>query len=329
MEKEIKSHADRLQQALQDLETDKKAFAAWKAEMAPEQERLTALQATLKDLPPQEQNKVLKTMGLPPLVSTASRPLTPLGGRASSQTQPHTIAAPPDIDWQFWKNMRTVKLWQACALITGLDPDSLKGHPQAWMAGPGTGPVFDSKCFPGLDAKARFDKALRLAESAVSYMNGPIFPKGPPYPGKTTEKDVSLSEVAAFFHSCEWPDMPEPMQSLAEPAALLTTPEPRETTPASVPKLARQTAPVVANSQPKPWIVIDPRDPAPEQPWYTPARYFARQLAIEKPTLLSNREILADKVSTALFNAGYKKRGNKVRFDSGTVLKAFANVILG
>lgn len=91
------------------------------------------------------------------------------------------------------------------------------------------------------------------------------------------------------------------------------------------------TSPVtaVAASDEKPWLSIDPQDPAPAQPWYTPARYFARQLTIEKPALLANRELLADKVSTLLFNAGVKKRGGKKRFDSGTVLKAFANVSLG
>ncbi|MDP3422310.1 MAG: hypothetical protein Q8S32_00945 [Burkholderiaceae bacterium] len=89
------------------------------------------------------------------------------------------------------------------------------------------------------------------------------------------------------------------------------------------------TVPVVAASDEKPWLSIDPQDPAPAQPWYTPARYFARQLTIEKPALLANRALLAHKVSTALFNAGFKKRGGKERFDSGTVLKAFANVSLG
>ncbi len=79
----------------------------------------------------------------------------------------------------------------------------------------------------------------------------------------------------------------------------------------------------------KPWLVADDRDPAPEQPWYTPARYFARLCVIDKPTLLAKRENLADKVSAALFTAGYKKRGGKHKFSSGTVLKAFSNVILG
>ena len=31
-----------------------------------------------------------------------------------------------NIDWHFWKAMRTVKLWQSCALVAGLDPDGTK-----------------------------------------------------------------------------------------------------------------------------------------------------------------------------------------------------------
>ena len=49
------------------------------------------------------------------------------------------------VDWPFWKAMRTVKLWEACALIIDLDPDKLKGHPQSWMNGPGAGPMFDKR----------------------------------------------------------------------------------------------------------------------------------------------------------------------------------------
>ncbi|MBK9444585.1 MAG: hypothetical protein IPN53_26320 [Comamonadaceae bacterium] len=86
---------------------------------------------------------------------------------------------------------------------------------------------------------------------------------------------------------------------------------------------------VVVGGDAKPWLLIDPQDPTPKQQWYTPARYFARQLVVEKPTLLANRGLLAEKVSTALFNAGFKKRGGKFKFDSGTVLKAFANVTIG
>lgn len=79
----------------------------------------------------------------------------------------------------------------------------------------------------------------------------------------------------------------------------------------------------------KPWLVADLRDPQAAYGWYTPARYFARQLVQDDSTLLGKRKILADKVALALENVGIRKRGGKHRFDSGTVLKAFSNVDLG
>ena len=79
----------------------------------------------------------------------------------------------------------------------------------------------------------------------------------------------------------------------------------------------------------KPWLVVNLQDPAAVQPWYTPARYFARQLVMETPTLLAKRDVLAEKVSTSLFGAGFKKRGGKLRFDQGTIKKALANTDLG
>ncbi len=130
---------------------------------------------------------------------------------------------PVAIDWSFWRAMRTVKLWQACALVVNLDPDGLKHHAQGWMAGPGSGPVFDSRSFSSSHVKDRLDKALRLAETAVSYMNGPILPKGTPAPGSKQYMDVALSEVVAFFRSCEWPDIPEAIASNAPISVAMPT----------------------------------------------------------------------------------------------------------
>lgn len=103
-----------------------------------------------------------------------------------------------------------------------------------------------------------------------------------------------------------------------------------------------QAAPVVAVGAPggvepakvgpvseKPWLVIDPSDPKAVQSWYTPARYFARQLVMTDSTLLQKRSVLADKVSKSLANAGIKKRGGNLALNSATVLKAFSNVVLG
>lgn len=94
-----------------------------------------------------------------------------------------------------------------------------------------------------------------------------------------------------------------------------------------------QTAPVVTDKaapvDEKPWLRVDPRDPNPEQHWYTPARYFARQLVIADTTLLTKKLILADKVSSSLAGVGIFKRGGKKPHAPDTVLKAFANVPWG
>ena len=82
----------------------------------------------------------------------------------------------------------------------------------------------------------------------------------------------------------------------------------------------------------KPWLIEDPRDskPAGFQPWYGPARYFARELVRDDSTLLVKREILARKVATSLAAAGFFKRGKGQKsFDAGTVKKALVNVKLG
>lgn len=83
------------------------------------------------------------------------------------------------------------------------------------------------------------------------------------------------------------------------------------------------------NGAAKPWLVADPKDPTPAQPWYTPARYFARQLINDDSTLLLKRSPLADKVSKSLANVGIYKRGGVKPFAADTIIKAFVNVKLG
>jgi hypothetical protein len=78
-----------------------------------------------------------------------------------------------------------------------------------------------------------------------------------------------------------------------------------------------------------PWLVIDPQDPIPVQAWYTPARYFARQLVKDDSTLLLKKLILADMVAKSLAKVGINLRGGKKPFVADTILKAFSNVTLG
>lgn len=76
------------------------------------------------------------------------------------------------------------------------------------------------------------------------------------------------------------------------------------------------------------WWVIESSDPRAAQDWYIPARYFARQLVKDDSTLLTKKEMLANKVVQSLSGVGIFKRGGKLPFDPGTVKKAFVNVRL-
>lgn len=79
----------------------------------------------------------------------------------------------------------------------------------------------------------------------------------------------------------------------------------------------------------KPWLIPAECDPTPELPWYTPARFFARELVKDDSTLLTKRDLLAKKVVHSLSNVGIKKRGGEKPFDPSTVKKALTNVKLG
>lgn len=124
------------------------------------------------------------------------------------------VATSTPVDWSFWRAMRTVKLWQACALVVDIDPDSLK-HPQFWVAE--DGPLFALDSFPSKEIHSRFDKTLRLAVNAVNTEDGPIFPKSQLHQGDNWEKDVLLNEVVAYFRSLslDWLDIAAPLQPIA------------------------------------------------------------------------------------------------------------------
>jgi len=77
-----------------------------------------------------------------------------------------------------------------------------------------------------------------------------------------------------------------------------------------------------------PWEITDPNDPPPEQPWYTPARYFARKHVSEDSSLLTKRNVLVNKVAKSLIDIGIKKRGGKKPLDPETIKKSLIKVNL-
>jgi hypothetical protein len=81
-------------------------------------------------------------------------------------------------------------------------------------------------------------------------------------------------------------------------------------------------------TQTKPWLIKDDADPAPEQDWYIPARYFARQCVKNDAELANDRRKLAVEVVKLLVENKIYKRGGKKAHDPATVLKAFIGVNL-
>lgn len=210
--------------------------------------------------------------------------------------------------------MPEVKQWEACALSLNVNPNKMRPHPQGWMAGPNNGPTFIATSFPSATVQTEFDNRARLL--GASLFKSPHFANvNNLVIGGRHLATVNLSEFAAWGLSVEL-DMPP------ELVAMATGMQP-------APAQNAAPAPVVAASDTKQWLQADPRDPAPAQHWYTPARYFARQLVVSDSTLLIKKLVLADKVSKSLANVGIYKRGDKKPLDAATVQKAFVKVQLG
>jgi hypothetical protein len=126
--------------------------------------------------------------------------------------------------WRLWTSVPTVALWEAVALVLGINPQSLRHQRDRWQAGPGPWPSFERRSFPSQAKRDAFANALSFAERAVNDA-GPIHLRAPLGWGRNRRTaQVSLAEVVAFFVSCEWPDIPAPLLALVSAAGDTTTP---------------------------------------------------------------------------------------------------------
>jgi hypothetical protein len=74
------------------------------------------------------------------------------------------------------------------------------------------------------------------------------------------------------------------------------------------------------------WKIQNPKDPEPPYSWYISARYFARSLIVDDPSLLTKRGLLALKVAGMMKDVGISKRGGVKQFEPNTIIKAFVNI---
>lgn len=163
-------------------------------------------------LPGADHRQALGVLGLK-RVSVAPEPITPV--RGSSYTQPRTPATLPAIDWRYWRHMPEIRQWEACALSLNINPDNMKHHPQAWMAGPGSGPIFTDASFPNKAVQIEFDKRVRLLGASL-FSSGYFTAVNNLVMGGRHLATVNLREFAAWALHVEFDGMPPELVAMAE-----------------------------------------------------------------------------------------------------------------
>jgi hypothetical protein len=68
-------------------------------------------------------------------------------------------------DWQFWRKMPHIELWQAPALSLDIEPDSLDFSRYGWMSG--EGPHIEEDSFPSAEKFVEYGKRLSLLRPTI------------------------------------------------------------------------------------------------------------------------------------------------------------------
>ena len=247
-------------------------------------------------------------------VSNAPPPITPVGNAPFKPHQFDTnVKGSPD--WKHWRHVSTVEIWQGLLLSLNIEPPG-----NGWLIDNAVGGTGDIP-YGYLDSHGLTDEFIRRWKLVRNRLETLYASTGAPRNAELTNF-LGLPLFAAWAIEFEWDNLPPEFVAMAQ----------KSHTQADAPAATVDAVPVTlihADASTQPWLILDREDPIPEQPWYTSARYFARQLVKDDSTLLTKRTALANKVVQSLTNAGIKKRGGKKPFDATTVLKAFANVSLG
>lgn len=292
------SETKSLEAVLADMEAKNASQEQWKRDHAKERadftQRLEDTDKRLASLTQADRRKVLDAAGQHH-VSALPAPLEPIRNSGYSTPKP----APLPIDWAHWRLMPQVTLWEAVALSVNENPAVVNPF----------------------KADATFNNRMKVA---LSHVDAGSLPLVLHHPANQPVSRVGLSQFAAWAANLNLPDMPTELREMAstEPSA---APEQNTATPAPVGADDASDAVKPAENE-RPWLLVNPNDPEPKQKWYTPARYFARNLVIQDSTLLTKKLILANKVSASLKDVGILKRGGKKRLEDATVLKAFSKI---
>ena len=157
-------------------------------------------------------------------LSRASPPITPIRGSGYSFTPTRRVIDAPD--WDFWRHLPDVEIWQACALSLNLEPDKFEWSGDSWLLGPGDhGPSIESTSFRDSDEEASFYKRVKLLCANLfrrEHFSAPILNMG-----KSFKSRAKLPEVAAWAAGIGW-SLPDAFPAPAAPDAgkpLATAPD--------------------------------------------------------------------------------------------------------
>ncbi len=207
-----------------------------------------------------------------------------------------------NVDWEHWLNMDEIRIGEAVALSMDIDPEKMTMFRlDGWH--------YSQSSFQNEEEENKFNKrCILLINNAFSNKNIRSRPEC-----LLTTINQEQNHTAKIFleHFAKWAinkvhwDIPPELKSL-------------ETT--------KEKVEVEPNEDP--WLIHQEGDPDPDQLWYTPARYFARKLVKENPSLRKRRDPLCLEISKELEDARIYKRGGKEAPDSETIKKALSNIKL-
>jgi hypothetical protein len=240
LEDALAAHEKRKAQAMaaQDANAEEIAAAA---------ERRAALQKKLDALPQRERRQVLDAAGLKHVSAAPPPPSHIRGSYAPAKPKAPDVSKP---DWRFWTKIKAVKVWQAIVLSLDIDPDGMKHHPDAWMAGPGNGPIFEDRSFPSNAVKVEYGKRVRLLRSAIT--NPDYF-----YIHKINSNgalcEIYLRDFVKWALAIDLGDMPPELVAMAKAPDKNSVSAPSSSGRITIEKLAWEIAQAKAAEHPENW----------------------------------------------------------------------------
>lgn len=195
--------------------------------------------------------------------------------------------------WSLWLPRKRASLAEGILLAHNVCPDN-----HVMTAGDGLGAEIDNSKWELLQLSYNW-----LEDDETSWVK-----ERGSYPRKAYEVEIDLPDYFDWLvKEVKWVNLPSEIIDSVKG------------------KVARKAGPAPTN----PWLIHNPKDPEPKQPWYTAARYFARELVKGDTSLLQNTKRLRKQIHDSLEKVGVYKRGGAVPPDPATIQKALTGIKLG